>query len=581
MALEIFRLVGSVFVDTAAANDSLKKTDQNAEGVGTKLLSAVKTAGKFGAAVYGAAVTAGGAMVALTETTREYRVEQGKLLTAYESNGFAAENARATYAALNGVLGDSGQAVEASNHLALLCETEEELQMWTNICTGVYGTFGASLPIEGLTEAANETAKTGALTGSLADALNWAGVNEDAFQASLDKCSTEQERNALITQTLNGLYTEAADVYRENNAEVIAANMAQDKLNATMANIGGILEPVITKGKEVLVEVLEKVTPYINTLAQTVIPFLMDSISQLVDWVDSAIQIGITAAEWFKTHENLATVLAIAVGTLAVAVGVYTGAQSLMTATTTLATAATTAFGAVMAFVTSPITLVVAAIGACIAVGVLLIKNWDSLKAKAVEVWEGIKSTYSGVSAYFSGVFGEALNKVKGLWSGLTGWFEDLMDGIIDVVDGIGDGLAAAFKAPVNGVITLINRFIGGLNGIKIPDWVPEVGGKTFSIAKLPYLESGGVLERGQVGLLEGNGAEAVVPLERNQKWISAVARDMRASGIGGDADVAQQLLDAFLDFVEELPRVLNNANGEQKLVVNNREFARLVKAVV
>ena len=82
------------------------------------------------------------------------------------------------------------------------------------------------MPIESLTEAANETAKTGQLTGALADALNWAGVNEDDFQAKLDACTTSQEREALIRETLNGLYDDAADKYEEMAADLLAANEA-------------------------------------------------------------------------------------------------------------------------------------------------------------------------------------------------------------------------------------------------------------------------------------------------------------------------------------------------------------------
>lgn len=154
MALEIFRLIGSVFVDTGQAEKSLKKTDKTAEGFGSKLLAVGKTAGKFALAVGTAAVAAGTAVVALTESTREYRTEQGKLKTAFEVQNFSAETARKTYVALNGVLGDSGQAVEAANHLAQLATNEKDLAKWTDICTGVYATFGDSLPIEGLTEAA-------------------------------------------------------------------------------------------------------------------------------------------------------------------------------------------------------------------------------------------------------------------------------------------------------------------------------------------------------------------------------------------------------------------------------------------
>ena len=90
MALEIFRLVGSVFVDTDKADKSLKKTDKSAKGFGDSLVSVVKSAGKFAAGVAGAATAAGGAILALTESTRDYRTEQGKLKTAFDVQNFSA-----------------------------------------------------------------------------------------------------------------------------------------------------------------------------------------------------------------------------------------------------------------------------------------------------------------------------------------------------------------------------------------------------------------------------------------------------------------------------------------------------------
>ena len=251
--MELFRLLGTIAVRNKEANDALDDTVDKGEKTEKKLSKSFGKIGgaalKFGKIAAGAAVAVGGAMVAVAENTREYRTEMGKLEAGFISAGHTATAAKNTYSELAAVLGDTGQAVEASNHLAKLVDNEKDLQKWTDICTGVYATFGASLPIEGLTEAANETAKTGALTGGLADALNWAGVSEDEFQESLDKCSTEQERQALITETLNGLYSEAAKNYKEVNKDVLDANKAQGKLEEGMAAVGAIVEPVITKFK--------------------------------------------------------------------------------------------------------------------------------------------------------------------------------------------------------------------------------------------------------------------------------------------------------------------------------------------
>ena len=172
-------------------------------------------------------------LINLSAETREYREDMNKLETAFTTAGFTTEDATKVYKDFYAVLGEEDRSVEAVNHLAKLVDSEKDLQTWTDICTGVWATFGDSLPIEGLTEASNETAKTGQLTGVLADALNWAGVSEDDFQAKLDGLSTEQERQALITETLNGLYSDTADVYRENNKSVMDSNKAQSDYTDT------------------------------------------------------------------------------------------------------------------------------------------------------------------------------------------------------------------------------------------------------------------------------------------------------------------------------------------------------------
>lgn len=220
------------------------------------------------AAVGAACVAAVGAFFGLAESTREARENMAKLETGFTTAGHSAEDATKTYTELYGILGDDGQATEAAAHLAQLTDNQEDLSKWTNIATGVYATFGDSLPIEGLTEAANETAKTGALTGGLADALNWAGVNEEEFQAKLDACSTEQERQALITSTLNGLYSEAADAYRENNAEVIAAQEAQANLNNALNELGAIAEPIMTTLKTLAADLLTTITPFVSLIGE-------------------------------------------------------------------------------------------------------------------------------------------------------------------------------------------------------------------------------------------------------------------------------------------------------------------------
>ena len=263
----------------SAEIDQLKKHLDEAKGeiqdVGTKsnkFGEMAKKAGSVAATGFkvaaGAAVAVAGALVAVTESTKEYRTEQAKLQTAFESAGGSAENAKATYNDLYRVLGDSGQATEAAAHLAQLTTNEQELAQWTETCQGIYATFGDSLPIEGLTEAANETAKVGQVTGSLADALNWAGISEDEFNAKLEACNSEAEREALIRNTLNNVYKDAAAGYEENAKDILAENEAQAKLTATLAKLGEVVQPIITLFKSAFADALATVAPGLDMVAE-------------------------------------------------------------------------------------------------------------------------------------------------------------------------------------------------------------------------------------------------------------------------------------------------------------------------
>lgn len=254
----------------------------------------------------GAIAAVGGAIVGVVASTEEYRENQAKLTTAFEAAGASADTAKQVYNDLYRVLGEDDVSVEAANHLAQLTTNQADLSEWTNICQGVYATFGDSLPIESLTEAANETAKTGSLTGALADALNWAGISEDEFQESIDACNSEAEREALIRKTLNGVYDTASKKYEENNKAAIKQKETQAKLKEALAKLGTALAPIITKFTELAVIVLEKASPYIEKFAEWVLPkiepafkVVVNAIKLVVDWIKKLI-------DWFKNLKDKA-----------------------------------------------------------------------------------------------------------------------------------------------------------------------------------------------------------------------------------------------------------------------------------
>ena len=231
----------------------LLATAKNMEKVDKGSVSATRSVLRFtnkaGAAVtdfakktvkFGAAAAAGLAagFLALDNATEEYRTAQGKLNTAYEAAGYSARTASTAYREFYKILGDTDTAAEASQLLAKLSRNERDVTRWTRIAAGVSGTFGDSLPIEGLIEASNETVKTAKVTGVLADALNWVGISEDAFNEKLERCSDEGERNRLLMDTLTASYEGAASAFYRNNQELVRARANQAAMSTVTAKLG-------------------------------------------------------------------------------------------------------------------------------------------------------------------------------------------------------------------------------------------------------------------------------------------------------------------------------------------------------
>lgn len=221
-----------------------EETDSFSDKLKGGLVAGAKAAGAALAAVGAAAVAGVKFLLDLEESTEEYRAAQGRLNTAFEAAGYSTDTAKEAYQSLYSILGDTDNATESAQLLAQLATSEKDVATWADIAAGVTGTFGDALPINSLIEASNETAKVGQVTGALADALNWVGISEDEFNEKLAACADEAERTALITDTLSGTYQNATDIFKENNATLIAANKAQAELDDTLARLGGTVADV-------------------------------------------------------------------------------------------------------------------------------------------------------------------------------------------------------------------------------------------------------------------------------------------------------------------------------------------------
>lgn len=162
-----------------------------------------------------------------------------------------------------------------------------------------------------------------------------------------------------------------------------------------------------------------------------------------------------------------------------------------------------------------------------------IVNTW---KGYFSNVWSGIKNVFSSVKSWFSNTFSAAWTAIKNVFSGWTSFFQGLWDKIKNTFSSLGtklgDAIGGSVKAGINKVLSwvesTINKAIGLINGaINLINKIPGVSIGHIPKLNLPMLATGGVLKRGQVGLLEGSGAEAVVPLEKNKQWIQAVAADM------------------------------------------------------
>lgn len=248
-------------------DDSMMQATRKVVAFKNKSLTALGDFAKKGVKAAGAAVAGmTAAFIALDGATEEYRVAQGKLNAGFQAAGRSADTARKSYRNFYAILGDTDTATEASQLLANMAKNDEEVTKWTRIAAGVHGTFGDSLPIEGLVESANETARTGQITGVFADAINWAtkegekfGVAlkadteankewneavksaasaEDFFNLALKNCSDESARQKLIVDTLSKTYDKAADSYYANNQQVINARRNHATLDEMLAKVG-------------------------------------------------------------------------------------------------------------------------------------------------------------------------------------------------------------------------------------------------------------------------------------------------------------------------------------------------------
>ena len=453
-----------------AAGDGLEQgLDQGSKSGADKAGANIESFGdKMKGVLAGISVAAIAASInELVSTTNEFQEDMGKLSVAAQQNSVSTDAANGAYRDMVGILGETDQSVEAVNHLFALCgDNTQALSDWTNIASGVYATFGDSLPLEGLTEAANETAKVGQVTGPLADAINWASeaavqqgvalsgnqaaidaynsalesgaTQEDAFNAALAACNTEQERAQLITDTLNGVYAEAGAQYQQTNADVIAYRQSQSDLTASMSSLGQAFMPIVTGLTNVATMLLSGVQP---------------------------------AVQWFVTNlPIIAPILAgiaTTIGLLAVVLNASTIATTAQTVATNAAAAAQGLLNAVMS--ANPIALIVVLIAGLVAAIIGLWNNSEAFRAFVTSAFQQIQQVaqvvIDAIVNFFTVTVPNAIGVVIGFFQNLWSNIVSVFNGALSTVSGFVSNVVNFFTVRVPSAVSSMLSAAGRIPG--------------------------------------------------------------------------------------------------------------------
>lgn len=539
--MELFKLLGSIAIDTTQANRALdglsEKTGKTHQEIETAVNKIGTVALGIGKAFVGAGVALGTAWVAAIEGSREYRAEMGLLTSAFQASGHSSTEAKNTYSDLNAVLGDTEQAVEAAQHIALIADNEKEMNDLVAIGAGIFSSYGQSLPLEGLYEAVGHTSQLGEVQGSLADALEWSGITVEDFNDQLAKCSNEEERQDLIMKTLKDTYGAAATQYQETNKDVIEARKAQERLTDVMAEFGRIGEPILTAVKNKIAD-----------LASAAVPKLESLVSKFKD-----------ARKWMQENKStvdkwkaaiVGTTVTVASFLLVLSWGKIMGAAK---------TAILGVRGAVLllnvAMKANIVGLIISLVLGLVAAFVTLWKNNEGFRKFWIDLWKKIQSAS-----------GSAVDWIKKKFNSFKDMLKSVRNTFGDIKDAIADKLEEARKK-VSGVIEKIKGFfplkIGKIfSNLKIPKITVSGGKAPFGIAGKGSLPSfnvkwnaqGGVLNQptifGRMGdtFLGGGeaGPEAIAPIETLQGYIrEAVSFD--------DEGIRRTLIEQFqllMDFL-------------------------------
>lgn len=511
-----------------AAND-VKQLDSSMDKASSSAKDLSSSVGDIalGSMIADGASSAIQSLTGLSDATEENRVNMNKLNTTYEWSGRSIDDARKVYQNFLGLCGDSDQAVEAAQDMNNLADAGADIDTWYDIASGTVAAFGDALPIENLIESANETIRTGQVTGGLADALNWTSVNatllntklgedhpkameafnealesgsstEDAMNAALAACSDEQERQEILSTVLASQYTELGAAFQDANQDIDDSRKANDDLLQSQSKLSEKITPLQTMltnlaadGIGFLADNLETVIPLVGAAAAAFgILYVALNFSKIVTGLTTAIgalgpvltvltgPVGIVLAAvaalaavfkyLWDTNESFRNTVTNAWDQIQQAiVTVMTYLQPyLETAWTTLQTTVTNVMNALMPIIQNVLTFI-------ISVAVPLLSSlfetfataFGNILTTVSGVMDGLGSIISGTLGVIQGIFETVVGLIVGVVTGDFSMMSDGVSGILNGMSGIVSGIFNSILSIIGGIVnSIVSVISGGFN---------------------------------------------------------------------------------------------------------------------
>ena len=597
--MDLFKILGIVAVETDDAKKALDDVSGDAEDSGNRITSAFQ---KIGTAV--AAYFAVDKIAQFGEKCLQAAADANAMSSQFEQvfsddMGNYAEQAQGSLTAIAVSAGISENRMKGSfTQIAAFAKT-----------TGMDTADALALSERAMVAVADSAAfydrTLEETTASLQSFLKGNFEND----AALGLSCTETTRNAAA----NELYGKSFIELSESQKQLTLLKMVEDA-NAASGALGQASRESDTWTNQ-LGNLKQAATDFSAMIGANFLPVaisVVTTLQEMVTWLTEnertvktvAAVVGVLTVA-IAAHVAMLKIQAIgiaaastAAGAQAIMMGTSTTALGLHTIATNIATAATSAFGAVMAFVTSPITLVILAIGALIAIIVLCVKHWDEIKEKAVEVAKIIAEKISALKDKLATIWSNIMSKISSTWASIKSTvaskaseiftavstkFNNIKNKISETIENARDKV----KSAIDKIRSFFN-FDWSLPKIKLPHF--KING-SFSLNPpsvpsfgVDWYAKGGVLEEPTIFGVNGNrlmgggeaGAEAVAPIDVLQGYVAEAVANQNA----GMVAVLERILDAILSMDANMGGNLREALDGTSLSINHREFGRLVKAV-